>query len=164
MPLITDADNPAQNEFDDLVRRAKGHHVQPLTPGEKAGILWAAEQIRLALAERDTEKERADENYAYGERTKVLYSECHNKMKALLARAESAERAICRAKEVLEKAPDINNNYTAQLAEAALSYTGPCKHAAIAERVIPAIEGFRDTDRPLVENIVEAVKKIIEEG
>ena len=40
----------------------------------------------------------------------------------------------------------------------------PCRHATLLSRAIPAIEGFRDTDRPLVENIVEAVKKIIEEG
>jgi hypothetical protein len=40
---MTDA---PKNEFDDLVRRAKGHHVQPLTPGEKAGILWAEGELK----------------------------------------------------------------------------------------------------------------------
>ena len=41
-------DDTHRNEFDDLVRRAKGYHVHPLTPGEKAGVLWADAVVKKA--------------------------------------------------------------------------------------------------------------------
>lgn len=43
-------DSAHQNEFDDLVRRAKGYHVHPLTPGEKAGVLWADAELKRLRA------------------------------------------------------------------------------------------------------------------
>jgi hypothetical protein len=47
-----------KNEFDDLVRRARGYHVHPLLPGEKAGILWADAELSrlLSLEARLTEE------------------------------------------------------------------------------------------------------------
>ncbi len=137
MPLITDAKDERLTNIPDTV--------------SVDDVACYRASLRLALSERDAaRKERDIEIRKRCTEETWLRSEAerHDRMKwdavklGVMAEYRPCECRMCRA----------------------LSSTSLCRHAAIAERVIPAIEQFRDTDRPLVDNIIEAVKKIIEEG